>query len=708
MNWLRPVGCALAWSLLPISAQTASSRSAGHTGADKEHDHGRREVETETPAFISVLGDTEVHEQPGVNIDDRLRSIPGFTLFRRTSSIAANPTTQGVSLRGLGSSGASRSLVLWDGIPVNDPFGGWVYWTRLSPEEFERVELSRGAATSVFGDRAMSGAISLFSRAPERLHLIAAYEGGNKNTHMLTGGLSQLWGRFGVSGNVRAFTTDGYYVVAEENRGKVDTPAGVRFVSGVGRIDYSGAKDRLFIKFDVLTEDRANGTVLTHNSTNLGTLAGHYTRQWTDETISLLGLLHTDRNITQASLAVAADRNTERITFLQTVPATAGGGAGMWRHHSRSWNLLAGADAQRVEGTSIDTLVPTGLRIGGGSQTQQGTFVQLDAGSPSAKVFLGSRYQFTGTDQQFYSPSGGFTLGRRMLRARGSVYRAFRAPTLNELYRDFRAGNTETRSNAALLPETLFGAELGLDVVAENARFAVSVYRNQLDDIITNVTLSSTPQLIVRQRRNAAEALTRGVDAQAEYRWRSWRADLGYLYSDSRFQPGSGFLRYRSTREMRNSPTRCRTHWCRSGFARSLCSLKMIETSFFCRATLLFSSLRGNDLRRSLWATAAIENLLDREYLTGIPTPTAPTIGGSDLMARRTALGRPYPVMTGGSACFDARANRLELRRQFQASAQRFQRLIHGESRRIGRDLEQYSAGLAEIDRFEVVPVHYR
>ncbi len=517
--------------------------------------------------------------------------------------------------------------MLWDGIPVNDPFGGWVYWTRLSPEEFERVELSRGAATSVFGDRAMSGAISLFSRAPERLHLIAAYEGGNKNTHMLTGGLSQLWGRFGVSGNVRAFTTDGYYVVAEENRGKVDTPAGVRFVSGVGRIDYSGAKDRLFIKFDALTEDRANGTVLTHNSTNLGTLAGHYTRQWTDETISLLGY-YTRQEYHASFSAVAADRNTERITFLQTVPATAGGGAGMWRHHSRSWNLLAGADAQRVEGTSIDTLVPTGLRVGGGSQTQQGTFVQFDAGKPSAKLFLGSRYQFTGTDQQFYSPSAGFALGRRMLRARGSVYRAFRAPTLNELYRDFRAGNTETRSNAALLPETLFGAELGFDVVAENARLGVSLYRNQLDDIITNVTLSSTPQLIVRQRRNAAEALTRGVDAQAEYRWRSWRADLGYLYSDSRYSTGERIPqvpKHSGNAQLTYAAPNTLVSFGLRSFALQF---EDDRNQFLLPgyATLQFAARQR--LRRSLWATAAIENLLDREYLTGIPTPTAPTIGG--------------------------------------------------------------------------------
>ena len=132
----------------------------------------------------------------------------------------------------------------------------------------------------------MSGAISLFSRPPERLRFIGAYEGGTKNTHSLTGGLSQLWGRFGGSALVRAFTTDGYYVVREDRSGAVDTPAGVRFVSGVGRLDYLGAQDRLFVKLDVLAEDRENGTQLTRNSTSLGTLAAHYTRQWTNDTIS--------------------------------------------------------------------------------------------------------------------------------------------------------------------------------------------------------------------------------------------------------------------------------------------------------------------------------------------------------------------------------------------------------------------------------------
>ena len=579
------------------------------------------QVETEAPAFVTVLDETEVRQQPGINIDDRLRAIPGFTLFRRTSSIAANPTTQGVSLRGLGSSGASRSLVLWDGIPVNDPFGGWVYWTRISPEEIDRVELSRGAATSVFGDRAMSGAISLFSRDPEPLRLVAGYEYGNKDTHVLTTGLAHRWQRFAASATIRSFTTDGYYLVRADRRGSADTRAGVRFVSGVTRLDYLGANDRFFVKLDILAEERANGTVLTQNSTGLGTLAGHYTKTFTDDTISVLAY-HTRQQYHASFSSVSADRNTERITFWQRVPAEAVGGAGLWRHRGSNWNLLAGADAQRVEGTSTDTLVPTGLRIGGGSQVQHGTFAQLDAGTAAAKIFLGARHQFTGTDSRFFSPSGGFAVGRGFLRGRGSVYRSFRAPTLNELYRDFRAGNAETRANAALRPETLFGSEVGVDLVGENSRLGFSLYRNEISNIITNVTLSSTPALIVRQRQNAASALARGLDAQADYRRGPWRFDVGYLFTESRF----------STRERIPQVPK------HSGNAQLTYSTDSTLVSGGLRSFSLqfeddrnqfvlpgYSSLQlsaRQRVKRSLWATLAVENLLDREFLTGFsPTP---------------------------------------------------------------------------------------
>ncbi len=67
-------------------------------------------------------------------LDEALTSAPGVALFRRTSSLGANPTTQGVSVRSIAGSAASRALVTLDGVPQNDPFGGWVIWTGLPPE----------------------------------------------------------------------------------------------------------------------------------------------------------------------------------------------------------------------------------------------------------------------------------------------------------------------------------------------------------------------------------------------------------------------------------------------------------------------------------------------------------------------------------------------------------------------------------------------
>ena len=168
---------------------------------------------------------------------------------------------------------------------------------------------------------------------------------------------------------------------------------------------------------------------------------------------------------------------------------------------------MAGADADRLEGTSTDHLIPTGQRVGGGTQLQHGVFGQADATLGPVKLFAGVRHSFAGMGNQFLSPNGGFVIGKKSLRARGSVYRSFRAPTLNELYRDFSAGNTTTKANAALEPEKMWGAEAGVDWIGENSTFRVTAYRNSLDGLITNVTLSSTPTAIVRQRANAADAV---------------------------------------------------------------------------------------------------------------------------------------------------------------------------------------------------------
>ena len=97
-------------------------------------------------ASATVITAAELNNMAAGALDDALRSTPGFTLFRRSSSRVANPTTQGVTLRGVSGSGASRTLVLADGVALNDPFGSWVYWNRVPAAAVDRVEVVRGAA----------------------------------------------------------------------------------------------------------------------------------------------------------------------------------------------------------------------------------------------------------------------------------------------------------------------------------------------------------------------------------------------------------------------------------------------------------------------------------------------------------------------------------------------------------------------------------
>lgn len=569
-----------------------------------------------------MLTPIELRQAPGVNLDDRLRLVPGFSLFRRTSSLVANPTTQGVSLRGLGSTGASRTLVLWDGVPLNSPFGGWIYWTRVNPETLERVEVSRGASTSVFGDKAMGGALGLFSGSDRKAGGSLGYETGNRRSHELSGAGSLFVNpKWALSGSARAFTTDGYFIVPQRVRGPVDTQANVEFAASAGRLDYLTERQKLFVRADSLAETRENGTKLQQNSTSLGTLAANYARQHGAGAWNAL-LFHNREEYRASFSAIAAGRLSERLTSRQSVPAESTGAAGFYRRAASRWNVLAGGDFLRAEGYSRETLIPTGFRLGGGVQTQYGLFTQGDYAHGPLRVFGGLRGQDAGNGTAFWSPSGGAALALAKWRLRGSAYRAFRAPTLNELYREFRAGNAVTLANPQLRPETMRGVEAGADYVTGALRFSATAYANRLNALITNVTRSITPALITRQRDNAGAATARGVEASVNQRWRAARAEISYLFADSRF----------STRgripQIPKHQGSAQLAWSRGrtllagGLRSSALQFEDDQNLFRLPGFAVFHFTARRALRGGLAVNAALENAFGREVVVGFsPTP---------------------------------------------------------------------------------------
>jgi outer membrane receptor protein involved in Fe transport len=220
-------------------------------------------------------------------------------------------------------------------------------------------------------------------------------------------------------------------------------------------------------------------------------------------------------------------------------------------------------------------------------------------------------------------------MGKKRLRARGSVYRSFRAPTLNELYREFRAGNTDTLANPALQPEKMWGAEAGVDWIGENSTFRATAYRNSLEGLITNVTLSSTPTAIVRQRANAADALSRGFEAEFRERMHDFTGELKYLYVESRYVTG-----FRVAQIPKHQGTAQLTYMHGGTFAAA--SLRSYSYQFdddlnqfrlpgYASAQLV----ARQHVVKSLSAEVTLENAFDRQFYTAF-TPT-PNIGAPRL-----------------------------------------------------------------------------
>lgn len=583
-------------------------------------------IEAESPSPVTVLDATAIEQSPGASIDDRLRLVPGFTLFRRTSSLVANPTTQGVSLRGLGSTGASRTLVLWDGIPLNSPFGGWVYWTRIVPDELARVELTESASTSLFGDRSMGGAISLFSRVAERQvsagHIGFAYEAGNRGTHDVEASGSYLIRqRWALSAVSRDFITDGWYLVPGSVRGTVDRLAGVAFAAGTLRADYLGAKDRIFLRGDVLAEDRNNGTSLQKNSTGAGTLAAGWSHQESADTYSASGW-YTRENYHATFSSVNATRTFERLTSTQSVPAESTGGSVYWRHGGSRWNLLSGGDFSRAEGYSHEIFASSDPTNKGGTLLQGGAFAQGDVTLGHMRLFGGFRGQDAANGLAFWSPSGGVTAGFGRWRLRASANRAFRAPTLNELYRNFRAGNAVTLANDALRPETLSGVEAGADWVGERTRVSLTFYRNSLDDLITNVTRSVTSQLITRQRDNTGSALARGIEAKLTRRLGPLRFESAYLLADSRVSTGQRIPQVAKQQGSAQLVYEGGSTLLAAGVRASGLQFEDDLNSYLLPGYTVWHVTARQRLPRGFSLNLQIENMLNREIVAGYsPTP---------------------------------------------------------------------------------------
>ena len=509
---------------------------------------------SESPASTRVLDEQQLRQAAAPSLDGKLREVPGFELFRRSSSLVANPTTEGVSLRGLGSTAASRSLVVLDDIPLNDPYGGWIHWEELPELAIRSVEIVRGGASDLYGSSAIGGVISVIPVRPEATGAQIITSGGSESTlddGMLAMAKRGTWSALASGGLI---ATDGYTLIAPDLRGPIDQPSNVHAQNGLAEVDRALPRDgRVFVRSNVLNELRHNGTPAQWNATRLW--RGAAGADWGDFALRLYG---SDEHFRQTFSAISAARTAETLTRFAYDPADELGAALRWHHPVGTHALvLAGADTHDVRAEDEERLFSGagGLLDTGARQRQTGVWGEVLV-TPANWTLSGSARvdHFSNFNAQQFSSSNGAAalpdfsqtvfdprLGvvRRLtpwLAVNASGFRAFRAPTENELYRTGQVSQQVTEPNPNLRSERATGWETGLqaDIRRYGSSVRASYFWTQVNRPITALTLSVTPTSEVLERENLGQIESRGVSLDYAMQPVAWLGiEGGYQFADA-------------------------------------------------------------------------------------------------------------------------------------------------------------------------------
>lgn len=618
-------------------------------------------------------------------LEDVLRDVPGFQLFRRSDARSANPTSQGATLRALGGNASSRALLILDGVPQTDPFGGWVSWPAYDPQRLGEVRVIRGGGGGANGPGALAGTIELSSARPSDLRgFTGSLAYGSRDAIDAHAGLGLGLGSGFLSVSGAYGRGDGFVPVVAEDRGPVDR-----------RSPYEQASlaVRAVAPLPAGLELQANGLAFVDERERGSAFSG-IRAEGADASLRLVGrrwsaLAYVQtRDFYNSFASVGAARATvSRASEQYAVPSTGLGARFELRPNvGKSVELRLGGDWRETSGETNELFAfvagsGTRGREAGGRTRTIGAFAEGSWTSGALTLTAGGRLDrwaiedgflrehvlATGavlTDSAFSNRSGWEPTARAgiAVRAIGGVtlraaaYAEWRLPTLNELYRPFRVGPDATAANAALSSERLTGAELGLDWQARRGpRIGATLFVNRLTDAIANVTLGLGPGSFpgvgfvaaggeFRQRQNLDAIVAKGVEVDAGWQLGRWSLSAGYAFVDARVKAsGAAFpldgLRPAQTPRHFLSSTLA---WQGDGGARASLSARYVGDQFeddlnadSLPGALTIDATASLPVGGRLSIEARAENLFDRTV--------AAAIGGDGTIERAT----PFTLWIG-------------------------------------------------------------
>ena len=219
---------------------------------------------SEVPGRVGVISSEELSLTPAATMADAMRNVSGVNTSSSLGFFTMRPS---VTVRGLSGEEQSRTLVLVDGVPINNSDTGGVNWNSISTANVKQVEVYKGPGSSLYGSNAMGGVINIITRNPvEPFSASAGVSYGTYNTWRsnlsLTGRATDR-----VSVHLHGYLTDsdGYNPVPQENRSEPDVTV-PRYIEDAGlhsKLTWTISDlAEVTAVYDYFQNERGEGTVI--------------------------------------------------------------------------------------------------------------------------------------------------------------------------------------------------------------------------------------------------------------------------------------------------------------------------------------------------------------------------------------------------------------------------------------------------------------
>lgn len=576
-----PARTAVQSALLLAIATSASAQTPRLHEVVVSASRAEQRVQDALPA-TTLITRAQIDAAQTPDLPTLLRNVAGLEI----SQSGGLGTVSGAFLRG---AEARHTLVLIDGVPVNNVNVGTAALEHLPLAEVERIEVVRGNVSSVYGSAAVGGVIQIFTRQPAATpHAGITLQGGSRGLAQGSGTASvKLPSGTGLRATVETLHADGFNAIVQEERPGTNPD----------RDPYRRRSASLAVTQDI-APGRSLGLTLrdargrTEYDSQFGPANVADVSHFVEQGAALTARWQVGDVRLDALLGRSVDRYDDELPFFV---------------HSRNTTAQVGADWQLRPGHRLTGgLERTRQQLSSDTVYNQ-TRRQLSSGR-IGYVIDGAAHQLQlNLRRDDYSDFGGATTwlaayGYRLddaWRVSASASTGFTAPTFNDLY--FPWGG-----NPNLRPERVKSAELGLQYVVDRHDVRATLFENRFRDLIASDLFFN--------RVNVGRARTRGLELV--YRGQFGTTDLqaALTFQDPKDLDTGQRLRRRAATLAQVSANRRSGAWQYGGTVRYSGARDDAPARLGPYAVVDLNASYA--LARDWRLFARVENLFDRDYRT--------------------------------------------------------------------------------------------